>query len=238
MGCPAKKVCNVMAGSALLQDEPLVGRILEAVVRGVNVPVTLKIRTGWDKQNRNALTIAQIAESAGIQALAIHGRTRACMFHGQAEYETIAAVKAAVRIPVIANGDVDHPEKAKEVLQATRADGLMIGRAAFGRPWIFRELAHYLATGQTVPPPDAVEIRRIVLGHLDDLYVFYGERTGVAMARKHIGWYTRGFPDSAVFRHRVFQIPAARDQRAAVDRFFADHQGVAPRRAGVEYLAA
>jgi tRNA-dihydrouridine synthase B len=238
MGCPAKKVCNVMAGSALLQDEALVGRILEAVVRAVNVPVTLKIRTGWDKQNRNALTIAHLAEAAGIQALAIHGRTRACMFHGQAEYETIAAVKAAVRIPVIANGDVDLPEKAKEVLQATQADGIMIGRAAFGRPWIFREVANYLATGQTAPPPNATEIRHIVLGHLDDLYAFYGERTGVALARKHIGWYTKGFPDSAAFRHRVFQIPTARDQRAAVDRFFAGHHGITPRRTGVENLAA
>jgi tRNA-dihydrouridine synthase B len=238
MGCPAKKVCNVMAGSALLQDEGLVGRILEAVVRAADVPVTLKIRTGWDKQNRNASTIAHIAESAGIQALAIHGRTRACMFHGRAEYETIAAVKAAVRIPVVANGDVDTPDKAQQVLVATRADGLMIGRAAFGHPWIFREVAHYLATGTRLSLPDAAEIRPVVLGHLDDLYAFYGERTGVAMARKHIGWYTKGFPESAAFRHRVFQIPTARDQRGAVDRFFADHQGVTPWRTGSDSLAA
>lgn len=221
MGCPAKKVCNVMAGSALLQDEDLVGRILEAVVRAVDVPVTLKIRTGWDKQNRNALSVARISEAAGVQALAIHGRTRACMFHGQAEYETVAAVKAAVRIPVVANGDIDTPQKAQQILAATRADGLMIGRAAFGRPWVFHDVAHYLATGEQASPPDAAEVRRIVLAHLDDVYAFYGERTGVAMARKHIGWYTKGFPDSAAFRHRVFRIPTAREQRIAVDRFFA-----------------
>ncbi len=238
MGCPAKKVCNVMAGSALLQDEGLVGRILDAVVRAVQVPVTLKIRTGWDRQHRNAVRIARIAESAGIQALAVHGRTRACMFHGHAEYETISAVKAAVGIAVIANGDVDAPEKAVEVLRATRADGIMIGRAAFGRPWIFREMARYLATGDRVPPPDAAEIRRIVLAHLDDLYAFYGERTGVTMARKHIGWYTRGFPDSAAFRHQVFQIPSAHEQRAAVDRFFAECTNRDPWQPGTQDLAA
>jgi tRNA-dihydrouridine synthase B len=220
MGCPAKKVCNVMAGSALLQDERLVATILTAVVRAVGVPVTLKIRTGWDRSHRNALAIARIAESAGIQALAVHGRTRACMFGGRAEYETIAAVKAATTIPVIANGDVDAPAKARDVLHATRADGIMIGRAALGNPWIFREVVHFLTTGQTMPRPDAAEIRRVLLAHLDDLYAFYGERTGVSMARKHIGWYTKGLPDSAVFRHRVFQIPTAEEQRVAVDRFF------------------
>jgi tRNA-dihydrouridine synthase B len=220
MGCPAKKVCNVMAGSALLQDERLVATILTAVVRAVGVPVTLKIRTGWDRSHRNALAIARIAEAAGIQALAVHGRTRACMFGGQAEYETIAAVKAATTIPVIANGDVDAPAKARDVLHATRADGIMIGRAALGNPWIFREVIHFLATGRTMPRPDAAEIRRVLLAHLDDLYAFYGERTGVSMARKHIGWYTKGLPDSAVFRHRVFQIPTAEEQRVAVDRFF------------------
>jgi len=219
MGCPAKKVCNVMAGSALLQDERLVARILTAVVRAAGVPVTLKIRTGWDRSHRNALAIARIAESVGIQALAIHGRTRACMFGGQAEYETIAAVKAATGIPVIANGDVDAPAKARDVLHATRADGIMIGRAALGNPWIFREVFHFLTTGQTIPPPDAGEIRRVLLAHLDELYAFYGERTGVSMARKHIGWYTKGLPDSAAFRHRVFQIPTAAEQRAAVDCF-------------------
>ena len=221
MGCPAKKVCNVMAGSALLQDEVLVGRILAAVVSAVDVPVTLKIRTGWDRHHRNALAIARIAEEAGVQALAIHGRTRACMFSGEAEYETIAAVKAATRIPIMANGDVETPAKARAVLDATRADGLMIGRGALGNPWIFREVAHYLATGGTLPPPSVSEIRTVLLAHLDALHAFYGERTGVSMARKHIGWYTKGLPDSAAFRHRVFQIPTVAEQRAAVDRFFA-----------------
>jgi tRNA-dihydrouridine synthase B len=234
MGCPAKKVCNVMAGSALLQDEALVGRILAAVVGAVDVPVTLKIRTGWDKTHRNALRIAAIAEAAGIQALAIHGRTRACMFGGEAEYETIAAVKAVVRIPVIANGDVDTPSKARAVLRATLADGLMIGRAALGNPWIFRDVVHYLATGETPPPPGVAEIRAVLLAHLDALYAFYGERTGVSMARKHIGWYTKGLPDSAAFRHRVFQIPSVADQRAGVDRYFGSLpvcvEPLAPRR--------
>jgi tRNA-dihydrouridine synthase B len=222
MGCPAKKVCNVMAGSALLRDEPLVGRILRAVVGAVGVPVTLKIRTGWDNAHRNALQIARIAEGEGIQSLAIHGRTRACLFGGQAEYATIAAVKAAVRIPVVANGDVDTPEKAKAVLEATRADAVMIGRAALGNPWIVREAVHFLTTGRALARPDAAEIRAVLLAHLDALYAFYGERTGVSMARKHVGWYTRGFADSAAFRHRVFQIPTAAEQRAAVDRFFLD----------------
>ncbi len=222
MGCPAKKVCNVMAGSALLREEALVGRILAAVVAAVDVPVTLKIRTGWDKSHRNALQIARIAETAGIQALAIHGRTRACMYGGEAEYDTIAAVKAAVRIPVIANGDIDSPEKVQAVLGATGADGIMIGRAALGRPWIFREVGHYLKTKETLPPPAVAEIRRVLLAHLDELYRFYGERAGVAIARKHIGWYTRGLADSAAFRHRVFQIPTAARQRAAVEGFFSE----------------
>jgi tRNA-dihydrouridine synthase B len=222
MGCPAKKVCNVLAGSALLRDEGLVGRILAAVVGAVAVPVTLKIRTGWDTTHRNALRIARIAEDAGIRAVAVHGRTRACMFGGRAEYETIAAVKAAVRIPVIANGDVDGPEKAAAVLAATGADGIMIGRAALGRPWIFREVVHFLATGDRVPPPDVAEIRRVLLAHLDELYRFYGERIGVPIARKHIGWYTKGLPDSAAFRHAVFQIPTATEQCAAVDRFLVE----------------
>jgi len=220
MGCPAKKVCNVMAGSALLQDEALVRRILAAVVGAVDVPVTLKIRTGWDKNHRNALAIGRIAEAAGIQALAIHGRTRACMFSGEAEYETIAAVKAAVRIPIIANGDVETPATAHAVLDATQADGLMIGRGALGNPWIFREVVHHLTTGETLPPPSVAEIRTVLLAHLDALYAFYGERTGVSMARKHIGWYTKGLPESAAFRHRVFQIPTVAEQRAAVDGFF------------------
>ena len=238
MGCPAKKVCNVMAGSALLQDEVLVGRILTAVVNAVDVPVTLKIRTGWDKSHRNALAIARIAEAAGIQALAIHGRTRACMFGGEAEYETIAAVKAATGIPIIANGDVGTPAKAHAVLDATRADGLMIGRGALGNPWVFREVAHHLATGETLPPPGVAEIRAVLLAHLDALYAFYGERTGVSMARKHIGWYTKGLPDSAAFRHRVFQIPTTAEQRAAVEHFFDSVQERVPLSTAPRTLAA
>jgi tRNA-dihydrouridine synthase B len=221
MGCPTRKVCRGMAGSALLRDESRVAEILKAVVAAVPVPVTLKIRTGWNKRSRNALTIARLAEAAGIQALTIHGRTRACMFQGKAEYETIAAVKAAVRIPVIANGDIDTPEKAKLVLDATGADGVMIGRAALGRPWIFREILHFLATGRRLPPPGAADLRLILLSHLDDMYAFYGERTGVSIARKHIGWYTKGLLSSAPFLQRVLQLPTAAEQRAAVDRFLA-----------------
>jgi tRNA-dihydrouridine synthase B len=224
MGCPAKKVCHVMAGSALLRDELLVARILEAVVAAVPVPVTLKIRTGWDRSRRNALTVARIAEAAGIQALAIHGRTRACMFDAEAEYDTIAAVKAAARIPVIANGDIDTPGKAQAVLDATGADGVMIGRAALGRPWIFRETAHFLMTGRRLPPPDAAETRRILLSHLDDMYAFYGERTGVSIARKHIGWYAKSLGASAAFLQRVLRIPTAAEQRAAVDQFLVERE--------------
>jgi tRNA-dihydrouridine synthase B len=230
MGCPAKKVCNALAGSSLLRDEPLVARILEAVVAAVRVPVTLKIRTGWDKSQRNALAIARIAEGCGIRALAVHGRTRACMFHGEAEYETIAAVKAAARIPVIANGDITTPEKARAVLEATGADGIMIGRAALGRPWIFREILHYLATGGHHPPPELPELRAVLLAHLDALYEFYGERAGVGIARKHIAWYTKGLPDSAAFRLRAFQLPSSLLQRAAVEEFLAlgaESQGAA-----------
>jgi tRNA-dihydrouridine synthase B len=220
MGCPAKKVCNVMAGSALLQDEPLVGNILDAVVSAVNVPVTLKIRTGWDQQNRNALRVARIAENAGIQALAVHGRTRACGFSGNAEYDTIAAVKAQAKIPVIANGDMTTPEKVREVLDYTKADAVMIGRAAQGRPWIFREISHYLETGRHLPPPEVEEIRRVLSAHLDDLYQFYGEYTGVRIARKHISWYTKGLAGSAAFRHAMNQLESSADQLAAVNRFF------------------
>jgi tRNA-dihydrouridine synthase B len=238
MGCPAKKVCNVMAGSALLQDEVLVGRILAAVVSAVDVPVTLKIRTGWDRQHRNALAIARIAEEAGVQALAIHGRTRACMFSGEAEYETIAAVKAATRIPIMANGDVETPAKARAVLNATQADGLMIGRGALGNPWVFREVVHHLATGEALPRPSVAEIRAVLLEHLDALYAFYGERTGVSLARKHIGWYTKGLPDSAAFRNRVFQIPTVAEQRAAVDRFFGSLPAAAQLLAPPRTLAA
>ena len=221
MGCPAKKVCNTMAGSALLQDEPLVGRILDAVVGAVDVPVTLKIRTGWDREHRNAVRVAQIAEAAGIQALAIHGRTRACLFHGNAEYDTIAEVKASVRIPVIANGDITTPEKVKTVLEHTGADGVMIGRAAQGRPWIFREIEHFLATGSHLPPPEVAEIHRVLRQHLEDLYAFYGEHIGVRIARKHISWYTKGLAGSAIFRQGMNQLQTAADQRSAIDEFFA-----------------
>ncbi|MEJ2508287.1 MAG: tRNA dihydrouridine synthase DusB [Gammaproteobacteria bacterium] len=221
MGCPAKKVCNVMAGSALLQDEPLVGRILEAVVGAVDVPVTLKIRTGWDTAHRNALTVARIAESAGIQALAIHGRTRACAYRGEAEYDTIAAVKAEVGIPVIANGDITTPEKARFVLEHTGADAVMIGRAAQGRPWIFREIDHYLSTGRSLAEPAVAEIRDILLGHLDNLYAFYGEYTGVRIARKHISWYSKGQRHGAAFRQAVNQLDSADEQLRMVREFFA-----------------
>ncbi|MDE2211349.1 MAG: tRNA dihydrouridine synthase DusB [Betaproteobacteria bacterium] len=220
MGCPAKKVCNVMAGSALLQNEPLVQRILEAVVSAVPVPVTLKIRTGWDRSHRNALTVARIAEESGIQSLAIHGRTRACGYTGEAEYETIAAVKASIRIPVVANGDITSPEKARRVLELTGADGLMIGRAAQGRPWIFREIDHYLTTGTLLPPPEVSEIHRVLNGHLEDLYAFYGLETGVRVARKHISWYTRGLKGSAAFRHAMNQLQSVAEQHQAVNSFF------------------
>jgi tRNA-dihydrouridine synthase B len=221
MGCPAKKVCNVMAGSALLQDEPLVGRILETVVQAVpDTPVTLKIRTGWDREHKNALAILHIAQESGIQALAIHGRTRACGYTGEAEYDTIKAVKAAARIPVIANGDITTPEKARYVLDYTGADAIMIGRAAQGRPWLFREIGHFLATGEQLPHPEVAEVHRILLAHLDDLYSFYGEVTGMRMARKHIAWYTRGLADSAGFRHAMNQLESTRAQLGAVNEFF------------------
>jgi tRNA-dihydrouridine synthase B len=238
MGCPAKKVCNVMAGSALLRNEPLVGRILDAVVAAVNVPVTLKIRTGWDRGNRNAIQIARTAEQAGVQALAIHGRTRACGFSGDAEYDTIAAVKAEVGIPVIANGDISTPEQVKQVLDYTRADGVMIGRAAQGRPWMFREIQHYLETGGRLPPPEVTEIRSVLVAHLHDLYQFYGEHTGLRVARKHISWYTKGLAGSAAFRHAMNQLETCREQLAAVNEFFAQLADRGQRLAYVEELAA
>jgi tRNA-dihydrouridine synthase B len=222
MGCPAKKICNVQAGSALLKDEALVGRILEAVVRAVEVPVTLKTRTGWDRASRNAPRIARLAEACGIQAIALHGRTRADGYSGEAEYDTIAAVKAAVRIPVIANGDITSPEKARFVLEKTGADAVMIGRAAQGRPWLFHETAHYLATGERPAAPGIEEIQRVLSEHLDALYTFYGEATGVRIARKHIGWYTRGLPGSATFRHAMNQLPTIGEQRRAVHEFFTE----------------
>ncbi|MDR3056133.1 MAG: tRNA dihydrouridine synthase DusB [Zoogloeaceae bacterium] len=221
MGCPAKKVCNVMAGSALMQDEALVARILESVVAAVpETPVTLKIRTGWNREHKNALAIARIAENAGIRALAIHGRTRADQYTGEAEYVTIAEVKAAVRIPVIANGDITTPEKAKAVLDLTHADGVMIGRAAQGRPWLFREIEHFLLTGEKLPPARVTEIHAILLTHLQDLYAFYGVDTGVKIARKHIAWYTRGLAGSAAFRKMMNALPSIALQQQAVDDFF------------------
>ena len=238
MGCPAKKVCNVLAGSALLKDEPLVARILEVVVRAVAVPVTLKIRTGWDRTNRNALTVARIAEGSGVQALAIHGRTRACGFSGEAEYDTIAEVKSAIGIPVIANGDIDTPQRVKEVLERTRADAVMIGRAAQGRPWMFREISHFLATGKELPPPEVDEIHRVLVAHLHDLYVFYGEHTGVRVARKHISWYTKGLAGSAAFRHAMNQLQTCAEQLAAVNEFFAELAGRGRRLQYTEELAA
>jgi len=228
MGCPAKKVCNVWSGSALLQDEPLVARIVRAVVEAVEVPVTLKIRTGWDRDNRNALTIARIAEDAGIAALAVHGRTRADKYEGQAEYETIAAVKAAVRIPVLANGDVTSPQQARHVLDVTGADAVMIGRGAQGRPWIFREIAHYLATGELLPEPGPTEVSAILLGHLEHLYAFYGEHAGVRIARKHLGWYAKDRPENAAFRQVVNRAESADDQwRLTRDYFAALADGLA-----------
>ena len=232
MGCPAKKICNVYAGSALLQNEPLVARIVDAVVKAVDVPVTLKIRTGWNKENRNALRVAKIAEDHGIQSLAMHGRTRACMYTGDAEYDTIRAVKQSVSIPVVANGDISSPEKAKFVLEYTGADAVMIGRAAQGRPWIFREIAHYLETGNHLPPPDVAEIHGVLEGHLHDLYAFYGKERGTRVARKHISWYTKGLKNSAVFRARMNTLENAEMQLAAVKDFFG---GLLAHSARLEY---
>ena len=222
MGCPAKKICNVMAGSALLKDEPLVSLILKAVVAAVNVPVTLKIRTGWDKNNRNAITIAKIAEDIGVQALAMHGRTRACLYMGDAEYDTIAAVKQAIQIPLIANGDITTPEKAKYVLDYTGADAVMIGRAAQGRPWIFREIEYFLKTGTHLLPPTVEEIHTVMLEHINDLYGFYGDIAGMRVARKHISWYTKGLAGSANFRHNMNTLQTIDLQQQAINDFFAE----------------
>lgn len=222
MGCPAKKICNVMAGSALLRDEPLVAQILKAVVNAVDVPVTLKIRTGWDRQNKNAIMIAKMAEDIGVQALTIHGRTRNDLYHGDAEYDTIAAVKQAINIPLIANGDITTPEKAKFVLDYTKADAAMIGRAAQGRPWIFRETEHFLQTGEHMLPPTVDEIHNVMLEHLNDLYAFYGELTGMRVARKHISWYTKGLAGSAAFRHNMNTLQTIDLQLNAINDFFAE----------------
>ncbi|OZI67195.1 tRNA dihydrouridine synthase DusB [Bordetella genomosp. 11] len=223
MGCPVKKVCNVASGSALLRHEDLVARILEAVVDAcapLGVPVTLKTRTGWDREHRNALRIARLAEQAGIAALTLHGRTRADLYTGQAEYDTIRAVKAAVRIPVVANGDIDSPEKARRVLDYTGADAVMIGRAAQGRPWIFREIDHYLRTGATLDPPTYGEMRDLLLEHLDDHYRFYGEHTGVRTARKHIGWYVEGLSGADDFLAAMNRIDDTAAQARAVGAWF------------------
>jgi tRNA-dihydrouridine synthase B len=202
------------------------------------VPVTLKIRTGWDRSNRNALAVARIAQSAGIQALAIHGRTRACGFSGEAEFDTIAAVKSEIGIPVIANGDIGTPERVKQVLEYTGADAVMIGRAAQGRPWMFREITHYLETGRHLPPPEVAEIHRVLVAHLHDLYDFYGEFTGVRVARKHISWYTKGLAGSAAFRHAMNQLQTCGEQMAAVEEFFAELASRGRRLSYVEELAA
>jgi tRNA-dihydrouridine synthase B len=231
MGCPAKKVCNAWAGSALMQDEALVARILTAVVGAVDAPVTLKIRTGWNRENRNAPRIARIAEDCGIAALAVHGRTRADLYTGDAEYDTVAAIKQALRIPVLANGDVTSPERARFVLDYTKADGLLVGRAAQGRPWIFREIAHYLATGETLPAPSPAEVCEILLGHLRHLHAFYGELAGVRIARKHLGWYAKDRPENAAFRAVVNRAETPDEQLRLTREYFTALQDGALRAA-------
>jgi tRNA-dihydrouridine synthase B len=220
MGCPAKKVCNAAAGSALLRDEALVGRIVEAVVKAVDVPVTLKYRTGWDPQHRNAVRIARIAEGAGAQLLTLHGRTRACGFTGTAEYDTIREVKRATRLPVIANGDIGTAEEARRVLDYTGADGVMIGRAAQGRPWLFREIARYLATGEKPPEVPVAEVHEVLVQHLHELYALHGHDSGVRIARKHIHWTAKGLPGWVEFRREINGLDTCEAQLATVDRFF------------------
>ena len=220
MGCPAKKVCNVMAGSALMQNETLVAQILQAVVAAVDVPVTLKIRTGWDQDHKNGPAIARIAQECGIQALAVHGRTRADQFRGSAEFDTVARIKQTVTIPVIANGDIATPEQAAWVLRYTGTDGIMIGRAAQGNPWIFREIAHFLETGRKLDPPTVTEVRDTLIAHLANLYEFYGEHTGVRVARKHISWYSKGLVGGSVFRNAVNRVETSREQLSMARGFF------------------
>ena len=212
MGCPAKKVCNRLAGSALLQDEALVARILHGVVSAVKVPVTLKTRTGWDPRNKNGLNIAKIAQDAGIQALAIHGRTRTDMYQGDAEHETVAIIKANLRIPVFANGDIDSPQRAKQILIDTGCDGIMIGRAAQGRPWIFDEVNFFLSSGELRAGLALEKVRDIMRAHLEDLYAFYGDATGVRVARKHLSWYFRQHPGQEALRNRLVQIETPHEQ--------------------------
>lgn len=223
MGCPAKKVCKLAAGSALMQAPALIREILESViesVRGTQVPVTLKMRTGWNTENRNAPEIARMAQDLGISMITIHGRTRADKYQGDAEYDTIALVKQQLNIPVVANGDIDSPEKAKAVIDYTKADAVMIGRAAQGRPWIFRQIAHYLETGELIPDPSESEIAGWLRDHLMDHYQFYGELTGVRTARKHIGWYLKGLPGVKVFRDFLNQLESTDEQLRAIDDFF------------------
>lgn len=220
MGCPAKKVCKKAAGSALMKDQALVEKILTAVVAAVDVPVTLKIRTGWSPEQRNGVEIARIAEACGIQALAVHGRTRACAYAGVAEYETIAAIKAAIAIPVIANGDIDSPQKARAVMDYTGADAIMVGRAAQGRPWICKEIDHFLRTGVIVAPPAQHEVRQLLMQHLDALYVFYGEAMGVRIARKHVGWYLQQHSQVAQFKTTFNRLESAQQQRQAINTLF------------------
>jgi tRNA-dihydrouridine synthase B len=216
MGCPAKKVCNAQAGSALMQDEELVARILHRVVRAVDVPVTLKTRTGWDRDHKNGMRIALIAEDNGIQALAIHGRTRTDLYQGNAEHETVTAIKAAIKIPVFANGDVDSPQRARQILQATGCDGIMIGRAAQGRPWIFDEVNFFLSAGESRPSLALENVRDIMRAHLEDLYAFYGDETGVRVARKHLSWYFRQHPGQDALRNRLVQIATPQEQLATL----------------------
>lgn len=220
MGCPAKKVCNTLSGSALLKDEPLVKKILTAIVESVEIPVTLKIRTGWDKDNRNGVAIAKMAQDCGIQALAVHGRTRNCMFKGEAEYDTIAQIKASVDIPVIANGDITTPEKAMEVLAHTNADAIMIGRAAQGRPWIFNEIHHYLTTNRHLPAPSVQTIKNILLKHLNNLYQFYGDQRGLLIARKHVSWYSKGQRASSHFRQTFNRLATPQEQLDLIEDYF------------------
>jgi tRNA-dihydrouridine synthase B len=220
LGCPAKKVCNKAAGSALMKDEPLVRQILEAVVKAVHVPVTLKMRTGWDTEHRNGVAIARMAEAIGVQALAVHGRTRACMYQGSAEYDTIRAIKQSVSIPIFANGDIDSGVKAKSVLEQTGADGLMMGRSAQGRPWIFREILSQLSGADVFVAPSIAEVRDIMLAHLRDLHAFYGEEAGVRVARKHIDWYAKSRASAPALRQAVMQATHASTQLDRVEAYF------------------
>jgi tRNA-dihydrouridine synthase B len=232
MGCPAKKVCNVWAGSALMRNEPLALAIIEAVVQACEprgVPVTLKMRTGWSDEHRNAVLLAKAAQDAGIQMITVHGRTREQGYKGEAEYATAAAVKSAVRVPVVANGDIDSPHKAREVLQHTGCDALMIGRAAQGRPWIFREIAHFLETGTLLAPPLVAEVSRLLLAHLQEHYALYGEWTGVRSARKHIAWYVKGLPGAETFRQHMNTLDTAQAQSAALATYLDTLAGLSDR---------